>query len=241
MKIAVLSDIHGNLEALEAVVAELKESDVDHVVVLGDLVGYGPDPEKVVKRVMEEGYHSVLGNHEAALFSERDRNWMNFQTKENNEKTEELMSRECLAYCSELPSSIVFENGRFVHGCPPDSVLQYLNMISDSEIVKILEGAAENFNFVGHTHKLELVWLDSGEVKREKLKRGATNLDPAAKYLINCGSVGQPRDGDRKAKYLVWDSEKSCIEVCAVDYDAVKTAEKIDDLGFPKVYGTRLL
>ena len=241
MKIAVLSDIHGNLEALEAVVAELSRSDVEHVVVLGDLVGYGPDPEKVVKRVMKEGYLSVLGNHEAALSSERDRSWMNFQTRENNEKTEQLMSRECLEYCSELPSSVVFENGRFVHGCPPDSVLQYLNMISDVEIAKMLDAATEQFNFVGHTHKLELVWVEAGVVRREKLKEGVTTLKPGEKYLINCGSVGQPRDGDRKAKYLIWDSEKSCIEVCAVEYDASTTAEKINDLGFPKVYGTRLL
>lgn len=241
MKIAVLSDIHGNLEALEAVVTELKRSDVDHVVVLGDLVGYGPDPEKVVKRVIKEGYQSVLGNHEAALSSARDRGWMNFQTKENNEKTEQLLSRECLEYCAGLPSSVVFENGRFVHGCPPDSVLQYLNMISDVEIVKLLNAATENFNFVGHTHKLELVWAEAGEVKREKLKEGFKKLDSGKKYLINCGSVGQPRDGNRKAKYLVWDSDKSCIEVCAVKYDASTTAKKINDLGFPAVYGTRLL
>ncbi len=123
VKIAVLADIHGNLEAFEAVQAILVQQGADRVICLGDNIGYGPDPEEVVCRLRQLGYSSVLGNHEFALMDERGRRWLNFQAAENNIETEKLLSDESKEYCCSLPPFLAFENAHFVHGYPPDSVV----------------------------------------------------------------------------------------------------------------------
>ncbi len=240
MNIAVLSDIHGNLEALDAVARDLDRCEVDEVICLGDLVGYGPDPEAVVRRVMELGYTAVLGNHEAALASERARNWMNFQAKENSISTEALLSKECCAYCCELPAFVRRNDAIFVHGAPPDSVTTYLYMLKPQQIEKIFNNNPEKLFFVGHTHQLKLVSMSGDDVVREKLLPGITMLDRNVKYLVNCGSVGQPRDLDNRAKYLIWDSEVWSLDVRAVQYDIESTAKKIVLRGFPQAYADRL-
>ncbi|NOR23501.1 MAG: metallophosphoesterase, partial [Desulforhopalus sp.] len=91
MKVAVLSDIHGNLEAFEAVRADLQQQGADRAICLGDNIGYGPNPDEVVCRLRQLGYTSVLGNHEFALMDERGRRWFNFQAEENNVDTEKLL------------------------------------------------------------------------------------------------------------------------------------------------------
>lgn len=240
MKIAVLSDIHGNMEALDAVCEDLKCTAADKVVCLGDLVGYGPDPEAVVSHVRQLGYDSILGNHEAAMASERARNWMNFQAKENNISTEALLSAENLRYCCQLPRTLTLEKALFVHGCPPDSVNAYLYMMPDEKVVKTFAECSAKLFFVGHTHELMLVFIQDGEVVREHLPEGVRHLSQDQKYLINCGSVGQPRDGDRRAKYLVWDSVAWSLEVRAVSYNVEVTAEKIIGRGFPTSFADRL-
>lgn len=240
MRIAVLSDIHGNLEALEAVSEDLANCEVDEVICLGDLVGYGPDPEGVVRTVIKLGYIAILGNHEAALASKRARDWLNFQAKENNISTEELLSSDCLAYCCDLPTSIKRENAVFVHGAPPDSVTKYLYMMKQKHIDKIFSENSEKLFFVGHTHQLKLVFLVDGEVIREKLVPGIKELDRDRRYFVNCGSVGQPRDGDNRAKYLIWDSRVATLEVRAVHYDIESTVKKIESRGFPQIYADRL-
>lgn len=240
MKIAILSDIHGNLEALEAVLSDFEIQCPDSVVCLGDLIGYGPDPEAVIRRVIDYGFISLLGNHETALFKKSDRNWMNFQAKENNEVTETLLSQQSLDYCFRLSRIVLLENARFVHGCPPDSVLKYLHMLSDEEILKCLSTSEESPIFVGHTHKLALVSEHRNKVVRERLKEGVTLLDPDKKYIINAGSVGQPRDGNNKAKYILWDTVMSAIEVRALTYEVSVTAQKILQRGFPEAYAIRL-
>lgn len=241
MKIAILSDIHANLEALEAVLTDLETHHPELVVCLGDLVGYGPDPEAVVQRVIERGFISLLGNHEAALISKKDRDWLNFQAKDNNIATEALLSEPSMHYCTSLPRSVVYEGARFVHGFPPDSVLKYLYMQNDGDIFKMLALLPEPRIFVGHTHELKLVTISGSVIDWSPLREGLVQLEPEHRYLINAGSVGQPRDGTSSAKYLIWDSGEDTIEVRAVWYPAQRTAEKIVERGFPQAYATRLL
>lgn len=240
MQIAVLSDIHGNLEALEAVCAELRRLGPERVVCLGDLVGYGPDPEAVVTRIRKLGYVSILGNHEAALAGSRFLDMMNFQARENNISTKALLSADNLRYCRQLPRTITIDGALFVHGCPPDSVTAYLYLTPDERVVQTFADDPRQLFFVGHTHELKLVYLEDGRVVREPLGEGVRMLSREHKYLINCGSVGQPRDRDRRAKYLIWDSHAWNIEVRAVRYDVEMTAEKIVRRGFPKSFADRL-
>ncbi len=240
MKIAVLADIHGNLEAFEAVIADLQSQRADRVICLGDNVGYGPDPEEVVSRMRQLGYLSVLGNHEFALMDERGRRWLNFQAAENNIETEKLLSDKNKDYCCRLPAFLEIENAHFVHGYPPASVFRYLNRQSDEKIAALFDSTSSSLFFLGHTHRLELVTRQKGLITRRVLGREKVVLASDEKYIINCGSVGQPRDGDSRAKYFLWDCGRRQLDVRFVDYDNKKTMQKIRDRGFPEIYAIRL-
>lgn len=236
MKIAVISDIHANLEALEAVLLDIEARQPDRIICLGDLIGYGPDPEEVVRRVRDLGITCVLGNHEAALFSKKALNWLNFLARENNIASKALLSEESLAYCAALQRTAHFENAGFVHGCPPDSVVRYLYKLSDEDVVDVVASLPERSFFVGHTHDLRLISVDRGVVLRAKLEEGPIELDDDRKYLINVGSVGHPRDGNSRAKYVLWDSDAGRLDVRGISYPAHVTARKIIERGFPRAY-----
>lgn len=240
MKVAVLADIHGNLEAFEAVRADLELQGASRVICLGDNIGYGPDPEEVVLLLQKLGYISVLGNHEFALKDVRGRRWLNFQAAENNIATEKLLSDKSKVYCCNLPTFVEFENARFVHGYPPDSVFQYLDRQSDEKIGNLFALASARLFFLGHTHRLMLVTGQNDALVRRVLGQETVVLQPNNKYIVNGGSVGQPRDGDNRAKYLLWDLVNRQLEVRFVDYDKEKTMKKIRERGFPEIYATRL-
>ncbi len=240
MKVAVLSDIHGNLEALEAVSADILSRGADRVICLGDNVGYGPDPEEVVRRMRELSYESILGNHELALFDLRARRWLNFQAEENNSVTAGMLSEENLTYCCTLPKFLTIDLAYFVHGFPPFSVFRYLNRQSDDKLADLLATATFSLLFLGHTHKLQLVRQEHGAIVRRSLGQERLELHPGQKYIVNAGSVGQPRDGDNRAKYLLWNTAEATLEVLFVAYDYPATMQKIRQRGFPEVYATRL-
>lgn len=240
MRYAILSDIHANLEALEVVVEDLGHRFVDKVICLGDMIGYGPDPDGVISLIRKQEYECILGNHEAALFDDISRDWLNFQAKENNEATEKLLSAENLAYCSTLPMWLEYENTYYVHGYPPDSVLTYLHNCSDEKLIKFLTTGISSIYFVGHTHRLSWITMGNRKVAKNRFSCGITRFDPNNTCIINAGSVGQPRDGSNMAKYLVFDSTKWSVEVVCVPYDMEVTIEKLNERGFPRVYGSRL-
>lgn len=240
MLTAVLADIHGNLEAFQAVIENLEQHDVERVFCLGDLIGYGPDPEAVVQLFQDKGYWSVLGNHEAALQNITMRNWLNFQAKQNSIQTEKLLSRQSLTFCCSLAENLTYENAIFVHGFPPASVLRYVTMSSDTDFMDYFSANAAPLCFVGHTHELIQISWDGHHLKKEILEPGRHQLKKGQKHIINGGSVGQPRDGTNSAKYLLWETKKNSLEVKCVDYDIETTFKKIKERGFPEAYGIRL-
>ncbi len=240
MKTAVLADIHGNLEAFEAVRADLELQGAGRVICLGDNIGYGPNPDEVVCLLRRLGYQSVLGNHEYALMNVRGRRWFNFLAAENNIQTENLLSERSKAFCGALPAFLVCENAYFVHGFPPASVFLYLNRQTDAKIAALFDSASTPLFFLGHTHMLELVTGQKGVISRKALVRETVPLLPDRHYIINCGSVGQPRDGDNRAKYILWDHENRQVEVRFVEYEYRQTMQKIRDRGFPESYALRL-
>lgn len=240
MRVAILSDIHGNLEALKAVAGDLERQDVESVICLGDNIGYGPDPDGVVDFIRSNGFESIMGNHEYALADGRGRKWFNFLAAENNEITEELLTATNRHYCMTLPKYMTVGKGHFVHGYPKDNVFRYLHRQSDKVIQTLFATSNASRFFVGHTHLLRMVTMIDGAVKREKLSVGRIRLDQSRKYIFNCGSVGQPRDRDNRAKYLIWDVNGEDVEVRGVDYDFDRTAGKILARGFPRNYADRL-
>lgn len=225
---------------MEAVAADIRTRGVDRVVCLGDMIGYGPDPDEVVRLVQRLKCLAILGNHEAALFSAEARRWMNFQARDNSVRTEQLLTEESLAYCRSLPRSLLLAEAMFVHGFPPESVFIYLFKQTDRKIAELFASSRTALYFVGHTHDLRLVRQTEGEIVRVALNEGTIRLREGRGHIVNAGSVGQPRDGDKRAKYLVWDSATRLLEVLFVAYDCRITAAKIHRLGFPEAYAERL-
>jgi diadenosine tetraphosphatase ApaH/serine/threonine PP2A family protein phosphatase len=238
MLVAILSDIHGNLEALEAVWADMASFPVDEIVSLGDMVGYGPDPEAVLRSVRERGARCCMGNHELGIVSPVQRSWFNPTALKGLDLTAALLSAESRQFIAALPRFLLLEGARFVHGFPPESVNTYLFQVEDFRVEDWFvrsEGPA----FVGHTHELMLVRRAGSQIERRELGPGAYTLD-AGGCIVNAGSVGQPRDGNNNAKYLLWDTGRGTVDVRFVPYDIEATVDKIRERGFPSYYGSRL-
>jgi predicted phosphodiesterase len=240
MKIAVIADIHGNLEAFKQVLLDIEQSRVEAVVCLGDCIGYGPEPDEVVSLVRELNMSCIMGNHELGLVDRDYLDWFNEPTRESLLLTHDLLSWETLEFLKGLKPAMVLDGCRFVHGCPPDSMTTYMFEIAEHELAAIFASTKERLCFVGHTHTLEIIESDGKRISRDKLRQGLRKISENSRYIVNVGSVGQPRDGNMKAKYVVWDSSDQTIDVRFVPYDIAVTTRKILELGFPELNAKRL-
>ena len=240
MRIAVISDIHGNLEALLRVLEDIEEQDIRRVVCLGDNIGYGPEPNEVVRLIEEHSIPCVMGNHELGLVQPEYLGWFNRSAKRSLLMTREMLTGVTMEYIRTLPSFLVESGGYFTHGCPPDRTTTYLFELSDHELESLFVEIDQALIFVGHTHDLAAVSFDGHGVRHFSLGKGSAHLKEGHRYMINVGSVGQPRDGNNNAKYVIWDQEAHEIEVRFVPYDIAKTADKILELGLPRINASRL-
>lgn len=241
MRIAVISDIHGNLEALEAVLKDIASGRIDRTLCLGDCVGYGPDPEAVVQRLRSAGIDSVLGNHELGICDARTLDWFNPLARESLEWTASRLSEESRIHLCSLPRAIVFDDLRFVHGFPPDSPLVYFFQVPDSSVRRVLESMKERICFIGHTHVLRIARLQPPTFEKRRLIQETVMIPSDERAIVNVGSVGQPRDGDRRAKYVVFDTVDDTLEVRLVDYPREVTIRKMVAAGLPRNHIERLV
>lgn len=242
MRIAIISDIHGNATAFEAVLADIDaQARIEATYCLGDNVGYGPEPEKVVSMLMKRQIPSVLGNHELAINKPQTLSWFNPMARRSLEKTAQFLSDTAKAHIASFSTSMTIDGCRLVHGFPPDSPTTYLFEVTPEHIRDTLNQLAEWLVFVGHTHELLIVESDGETIKTDPLHQGMIRLNPRKKYLINVGSVGQPRDGNNKAKYVIWDNTSHELSVRFVRYDINDTVQKIYKAGLPEQHAWRLL
>lgn len=240
MKIAILSDIHGNNEAFQAVLDDIDNVKIDKIVCLGDCIGYGPEPEAVIQKIRHRHIPNIIGNHEMAVGDSDHLNWFNPMARKSLEKTLELLSQASLDYIQTLPYSLTVEGSRCVHGFPPESARTYLFRVSGHELKKTLSTMTEPICFVGHTHDLEIIEYSDNNIERWPLKKAIQPLNKDHKYIINIGSVGQPRDGNNHAKYVIWDTQESQIDVRFIPYDIATTVAKIKAAKLPESHGNRL-
>jgi predicted phosphodiesterase len=241
MRIAVISDIHGNATALHRVLEDIDLCAVDNIVCLGDNIGYGPEPETVINLLRERSIPSVLGNHELAAKNPDFLEWFNAAARQSLVKTCTTISGPNMDYLLALPDFLISFNYRFVHGFPPDSPTQYMFEMNPGEMTQIMSEMAENICFIGHTHELAVIAYENESIAIEILGRQTLCLNPDLKYIINAGSVGQPRDGSSDAKYVIFDNEKYTLEVRFVPYDVADTINKIHEAGLPRQHALRLL
>jgi len=241
MKVAVISDIHGNLEAFTEVLADIDRAGVDSIICLGDIIGYGPDPEEVVRLLRARSIPSVMGNHELALARADFLDWFNETAKQSLVLSEGLISAHTRNWLKGLDATLIFEEALFVHGCPPDSITEYIFEWDDEAFEIIFSEMEKRICFVGHTHTLETISFTDSIVRRHDLNKGTFELDSHTKYIISVGSVGQPRDGfNNNAKYVLWDTGQRRIEIRFIPYEVSRTAEKIIKLGLPRINASRL-
>jgi predicted phosphodiesterase len=240
MRIAVISDIHGNLEALVRCLDDIERSGVDRIVNLGDAIGYGPQPEEVLVLLEKKGIPNILGNHELAVTDRDFRNDFSPQAIISLEQTLKYLTSASLLYIKNLPYYREMEGALMVHGCPPDSPTFYLNHMSRSEIREAFVSDSFDIAFAGHTHRRMLMRYDGEDLTFDPLRQEVTPLKQGFRYIVNVGAVGQPRDGDPLAKYAIWDNRRKTLEIRRVAYDISRTADLIIKRGFLRRDADRL-
>jgi predicted phosphodiesterase len=235
VKRAIVSDIHGNLEALEAVVEDIKTQNVDEVFCLGDVIGYGPNPCECIDRVMEFDL-TILGNHDqGALFdpegfssgAERAIFWTRQQLESPDNGAD--ASRLRWDFLCELPRSHRQDRALFVHGSARNPLNEYVfpeDIYNQRKIERIFS-LIERFCFQGHTH-VPGVFLDSGRFLTPSDVDFHYEFPVEGKMMVNVGSVGQPRDGDPRPCYVVFD--ETSVAFRRVEYSPDATAEKIYEI-----------
>jgi predicted phosphodiesterase len=229
MRIAIVSDIHGNLEALEAVLADVDQRKVDRIVCLGDIVGYGANPVECLRLIKERTAEIVLGNHDAAAVNPRERDGMNHHAFDAIRWTEKQLSREDVEFLTSLPLSLSTMEMLFVHAAPKDPrSWEYILYSFDAR--GYFRHFSEKLCFVGHSH-----------IPRAFCEKPFTyNFDMKERWIINVGSVGQPRDEDNRSSYGLLDTVAGSYENIRVTYDIDRAAEKILLAKLPKVLAKRL-
>jgi predicted phosphodiesterase len=240
MKFAVISDIHGNHEALKAVAADIRKQKTDQVFCLGDVVGYGPEPGKAVDYIMKRKIPCVVGNHELALWNDRVLDRFNPVAAMSVRLTRSLLTRKQTGFLKDLPVNHISGDFLFVHGSPPDSALRYIIEYPSAGLEDLFRSMSYSIAFVGHTHLLRLYAYDGERVESLAPLGQSYPLDRRKKFIINVGSVGQSRDHSSAARYVVFDEEAWSFEPRFVPYDIDKTARLIREKGFPEYNAARL-
>lgn len=234
MRQALISDIHGNLEALTAVMADVREQKVDRIVCLGDVVGYGPNPSECLDVVMKHCAFTILGNHDqAALFDPEGFNpvalraiyWTRDELDRGTGGAAAIHRR--WDFLSELPKSHRENDVLYVHGSPRDATNEYVfpETIYDAARIRLLFDRVTTVCFQGHTHMPGVFVTEPDFITPDR----CDNRFPLGgeKLMVNVGSVGQPRDEDPRACYVVMDDKKMDIEFRRVAYDLETTIKKI--------------
>ena len=238
MRYVVLSDIHANLEALEAVLEEIEGIEHDGVVCLGDIVGYGPDPGPVVELVRDRSAVTVRGNHDNAAIDRREEAFFNDWAAAAIRWTREQLSDGDQAYLGGLPYTATIGDALLVHSSPskPEA---WRYVLGTADATAEFDAFDERICLIGHSHVPMLV--AKLEERVWELVLSEVSFTPGMRLIANVGSVGQPRDRDVRASFAVLDLDEGTLGIRRVAYNAEKTAGKIIDAGLPRFLGERLL
>ena len=255
MRVALLSDIHSNYEAFTAATEDIASQDIDGICILGDIVGYGADPSPTLHAVMAifnrstetpkegiarlagKGRAIVAGNHDLAAVGNDIIRRLNPRARGAAEWTAKQLSEEEKRFISALPISGELEGATLVHSSPenpPD--FPYILSVADARIA--LENSNNDLVFTGHTHKP--IVYELGTEMRVLPFDTRIALQVGKRYIVNVGSVGQPRDGDNRAAYVIRDTEKNTLQLRRVEYDIEAATDKIVAAGLPKRLAERL-
>lgn len=232
MRCAILADIHANLSAFEAVLQDAERRGGFEVIwCLGDMVGYGPDPGKCIQLLREQRHVCVAGNHDLAAVGKIDTSSFNPEAAAACRWTSGQLNAEDVSYLSDLPLTLKQGDFTLVHGSPREPVWEY---VLSTELARL------NFRhfdtrhcLVGHSHSPLFFELDQDECRLFRLPGGLSLQEQKGRLIINCGSVGQPRDGDPRASYALLDTAQAKLLHFRIDYDIEATQAKMRESGLP--------
>jgi diadenosine tetraphosphatase ApaH/serine/threonine PP2A family protein phosphatase len=247
-KVALISDLHSNIEALEAVLKDVDSQGVQKIYCLGDLIGYGPNPREMLKHAFNWAF-SLRGNHEdALLFLALDFNpeaaqaidWTRGQLNEPGAPKDE--NHRMWNYLGDLPDMKEEDGVMYLHASPRNRTKEYVRPhdVQDREKMEEIFSMIKRVCFCGHTHEPG-VFTEDFKFYPPRAFANKVKLSENRKYYVNIGSVGQPRDRDTRSCYVVWDPETQVVEFRRVDYDYRKTMDKIYAImQIPRRFGERL-
>ena len=239
MRIAVISDIHGNWHALEAVLADVANEGVDETWCLGDIVGYGPQPNRCVAEAKEHSDICLLGNHDLAALGDVDLATFSPDAATSARWTIDVLEPEALEWLKSLEPKGERSGVELFHASPRDPVWEYV--LSEPAVRAALEMTTASLVLVGHSHIPIALRLSDGDALAGGLAKGGSDIEIGeGRWLLNPGSVGQPRDGDPRAAYLLIDLETRNAHFRRVPYDIAATQAEIREAGLPVALAERL-
>jgi len=238
MRYGLISDIHGNLEALNAVLSEIDKLQIDTILCLGDVVGYGPNPNECVQIVRERAAVCLIGNHDEASLGRVDLEFFNYLAREAIEWTMQELNQASVTYLRSRPYTHEFENGLIVHASP-DEPRRWNYIISLEDAEQSFAAFEQQLCFIGHSHTPWVIDLHTDGRMQVRQDYPAI-LQDGHRYLINVGSVGQPRDRNPHAAYGIWDTQKREYQLKRAPYEVAKTQKKIRAQGLPSFLADRL-
>ncbi len=243
MRLMIFSDIHGNLEALQSVLNDAAKRNVHRSICLGDLVGYGPFPNECIELIRGlNNCRCLAGNHDVASLWETSPYGMSKAAKEAILWTMDQLSSANKAYLASLPDRLDLADMTFVHANPYNPK-GWRYVMDRKYALRSFAASRSQFIFIGHSHRPLVIskkhWLTitiesiTGDTKY--------SVNDAKRRIVNCGSVGQPRDDDPRAGYLIYDTRKQTLHFHRVEYDVQKTAQAIQDANLPAALGRRIV
>jgi diadenosine tetraphosphatase ApaH/serine/threonine PP2A family protein phosphatase len=234
---AIVSDIHANLEALDAVLADLERHKPASIVCLGDFVGYGASPNECIAKLRPIIEHGLVGNHDLAACGRLRLSDFNPNAASAARWTEEALTPEHREYLRGLPYSAAWRNALLVHASPaqPED-WHYVLSIADAQ--DELAAFTEPICFIGHSH-YPGVFDQQGEHVRYT-RTPEVRIEKGHRYLVNVASVGQPRDGDQRAGYMLYDEAAGILTHVRIEYDVQGAMQRIKDAGLPRFLAERL-
>jgi predicted phosphodiesterase len=239
MRYLVITDIHANIEALDSCLADARARGCDRTLVLGDIVGYGPDPNGVIERIAAlDPAAMVRGNHDKIAFGMWQAEGFNYSARAAAQWTLDALTPENRDWLTRLPQgpTVVDESVEICHGSPVDED-EYI--FDELDARRAIESSRQRLCLFGHTH-VAMAFRLSGRALGLIAPSEDMPLASDSKYLVNPGSVGQPRDADPRAAYAIFDSDAQRLEMYRIEYQLEKTQQKMLDAGLPEPLIRRL-
>ncbi|MEK6276041.1 MAG: metallophosphoesterase family protein [Actinomycetota bacterium] len=239
MRVAVISDIHANLHALEAVLEAIDADAPDEIWCLGDLAGYGPRPNEVIALVRERAKISLVGNHDLGVLRSLDLDEFSPDAAASARWTDTVLLDEHRAYLESLSPEAKVEGAELYHASPRDPVWEYV--ITEETARAALESTVAPVVLVGHSHIALAITLVEGRLQGDLAPGGSEAELSDGRWLLNPGSVGQPRDGDPRAAWLDLDLPSGKARFRRVHYDIARTQAEIRERELPESLAERLV